>query len=261
MSFILDALKKSDMQARQAELPSIHSSHAASNRQQHRPGWQYALFGGAVAGLVLAATFLLLPGKTNDQLQSSAVTQPEPVAAPVLPATAENTTAPALHNPASNAVSEPTPATAPVVADSAPLTASSEILPSEIPAQASPKANIQPAGLQGNQQPAPSTPQAEAPAALALPDFAPQKKAPPPLKNKLPLNVQQAIPSIEISGHIFDERPAARMVFINGHIQREGDTISPGLRLVAITPSGVEMSFRDTPFRIDLFANRVRSGN
>ncbi len=233
MSFILDALKKSDMQARQGELPSIHSSHSKSNGYQHRRGWQYALFSGAVAGLVLAASFLLLPDRTNVQPQTPAAIQPE------------SDKTPALQNQPSNAVSEPAPGTAPMVKTSPHMTENSEIRPSENQAASS----VQP------------PPQTEEPAALALPDFAPQGNLPPPLKSKLPLNLQQAMPPIDISGHIFDERPAARMVFINGHIQREGDTISPRLRLVVITPSGVEMSFHNTLFRIDLFANRVPRGN
>ena len=83
----------------------------------------------------------------------------------------------------------------------------------------------------------------------------------PPLRSKLSLEIQQALPAIDISGHIYDDRPAARMVFINGHIQHEGDMISPGLKLLAITPAGVELSFRDTRFRIDLFAKQARSNH
>jgi general secretion pathway protein B len=261
MSFILDALKKSDMQARQGELPTIHSSHAASNRQQHRPGWQYALLGGTAAGLVIAAIFLTLPDKTNDQLQTSTITQPEPIAPPAMPATDSNAPPPAMQKPASSTISEPASASASIAEDSVPIAEDTQTMASETQVESTPQPTSHPVTPKGDRSPPLPNRQEVKPATLALPDFKPQNKTPPPLKGKLPIELQQALPPIDISGHIFAEQPAARMVFINGHIQHEGDSISPGLRLVAITPSGVEMSFRDTPFRIDLFANRVRNKN
>jgi len=88
-----------------------------------------------------------------------------------------------------------------------------------------------------------------------MPDVHPTPSI-PPLLGKLPVSVQQSLPKIDIAGHIYDDRPSVRMVFINGQIRREGDSIAPNLRLMAITPDGVQFSYRDTPFRIELFGNR-----
>ncbi|MDQ6965698.1 MAG: general secretion pathway protein GspB, partial [Mariprofundaceae bacterium] len=77
----------------------------------------------------------------------------------------------------------------------------------------------------------------------------------------LPVAVQESLPAIDVSGHIYDARPVARMVFINGNIHREGDMIAGNLQLLGITPNGVELSFRNTPFRMELFAMPKQGGN
>jgi len=253
MSFILDALKKSDMQARQGELPSIHSSHAGDSFQVGRPRWQYALFGSAAAILVLGSAYVLLPAGSDSQPPASA-----PVNTPSVSATM-----PGMQAANQAAISEA------VVNQATP--------PLERAAEKTPVAGATPPAVSVSTSAASMPPIEQVSARPALaPEIPPtainlpepnmgtnnvEPNSPPPLRNRLPVSVQQSLPPIEVSGHIYDEQARVRMVFINGHIQREGDTISPGLRLVAITPSGVEMSFRDTSFRINLFANRVRSKN
>lgn len=259
MSYILDALKKSEMQARQGELPSIHSSHTLPGHASRRPGWHYVLSGIAAACVLFALAGILLPSATDKTLPTvlpasdvqtgkvQAVTQQ---AAPAAPATASSLPVTGTRIPGPQLQTNP-PATTPEAA----TTVTQETLappPQEEPAQA---ASITPTSG--------ALVQAEKPAALPMPDFQPAQSAalPAPLRSKLPVSVQEALPPIDISGHIYDDKPSARMVFINGHIQREGDMLASGLQLLSITARGVELSFRDTPFRIELFPVPAQRGN
>ncbi len=40
------------------------------------------------------------------------------------------------------------------------------------------------------------------------------------------------------------------MVFVNGEKFREGDELAPGLRLDAITPNAIVLSFKNTQFQV-----------
>jgi len=69
----------------------------------------------------------------------------------------------------------------------------------------------------------------------------------------LPVSVQQSLPSINIEGHIYDDHPAKRMVIINGNIHREKQAIGNGLRLEEITPDGVILSYQGNVFHMGVF--------
>jgi len=71
--------------------------------------------------------------------------------------------------------------------------------------------------------------------------------------NELPVSLQQSLPTINIEGHIYDESPLARMVIINGKIRRELQTVGSGLTLQEITPDGVILVYRGTPFHMGIF--------
>lgn len=79
-----------------------------------------------------------------------------------------------------------------------------------------------------------------------------QESAPPPVPHfrELPFDVQQSLPAISYSVHLYSAEPAHRMVKIDGRVRREGDTVKPGLVLKEITPSGAIFSFRDKVFRV-----------
>lgn len=74
-----------------------------------------------------------------------------------------------------------------------------------------------------------------------------------PLLEDLPLTAQAAIPEMKFSGHVYSPTPVLRMIMINTSIVREGDMITPEVRLQEITENGLLMTFKTTIFRIDLF--------
>jgi len=96
-------------------------------------------------------------------------------------------------------------------------------------------------------------------AATQLPDmpekniqYSPADSDIPSLKD-LPVSVQQSLPPINIEGHIYDDNPAERMVIINGKIRREKQSIGTMLMLEEITPNGVILSYQGHVFHMGVF--------
>jgi general secretion pathway protein B len=71
--------------------------------------------------------------------------------------------------------------------------------------------------------------------------------------NQLPPSVQADVGKMKFAGHVYSEDTVGRMIMINNKILREGDTIDTEFRLQEITKSGVVLVYKSTPFRIDLF--------
>jgi len=74
-----------------------------------------------------------------------------------------------------------------------------------------------------------------------------------PSLNELTMQEQRSIPAIKIEGHIYDVEPAARMVIINGKVRKEKHTIASGLLLQEITPDGVIMNYQGRIFHMGIF--------
>lgn len=65
---------------------------------------------------------------------------------------------------------------------------------------------------------------------------------------ELPLAVRQSLPTLNMLVHVYSEAPADRFVLINGTRYREGDELSSGVRLAEIRPEGALVDFRDYRF-------------
>ena len=74
-----------------------------------------------------------------------------------------------------------------------------------------------------------------------------------PLLQELPFATQAAIPDLKFSGHVYSADPDLRMVMVNTAIVREGEMISPDIRLVEIIDNGLVLEYRQTRFRVELF--------
>ncbi|OGW41258.1 MAG: hypothetical protein A2Y97_07105 [Nitrospirae bacterium RBG_13_39_12] len=68
----------------------------------------------------------------------------------------------------------------------------------------------------------------------------------------LPSSVKQGLPDFTISSLVYSNDPSSRMVRINGQLLREGQNFAEGLKLLEIIPDGVILSSRDFRFRIGL---------
>lgn len=66
---------------------------------------------------------------------------------------------------------------------------------------------------------------------------------------ELPMAFQRRVPSLIFSSHIYASDPSARRVMINDQYLRPGEQFS-GIRVDRITPEGVELSFNGQRFRV-----------
>ncbi len=81
---------------------------------------------------------------------------------------------------------------------------------------------------------------------------------PPPDRNRLyllhelPAEVRQRLPDLSISVFIYADEPDGRMVRMNGVTLKEGQQEASGLKLEEIVPDGVIFNFLDYRFRVRL---------
>lgn len=69
---------------------------------------------------------------------------------------------------------------------------------------------------------------------------------------ELPSSVQQGLPNLSITTHLYSDDPSSRMIRMNGEIIREGQDLSPGLKLVEITSDGVILKYQNYRFHVGL---------
>ena len=204
MSFILDALRKSEHERQRHAGPSIAEMPVA------RPaaGMPVALIAvGALLAINLAVVLYFLLGDDAPGAGIEEPAGPSPVAAVPAPA-ARSLPAMAVPAPAARerrplaveAAQEPE-------ASSAPPPAPDPLLVPELPALTPPRPVAQPA------------------------DGAPRI-------DTLPPQATAGLPELNLDLHIYANDPAQRAAFINGRRYREGDMLPEGLTVETITPEG-----------------------
>lgn len=70
----------------------------------------------------------------------------------------------------------------------------------------------------------------------------------PPHKLRLPREVEERLPASLMTGHIYDKEPAKRFVLINARKLREGEQTRQGIFVEEILPSGVVLSYEGHRF-------------
>ena len=71
---------------------------------------------------------------------------------------------------------------------------------------------------------------------------------------QLPDAVRQQLPDIHIDAHLFyKDRPSSRFASINGKIMREGNMLSSNLKVAEISPEGVVFSYQKYLFYVPVF--------
>lgn len=105
---------------------------------------------------------------------------------------------------------------------------------------------------------APLLPQPADQPIVAIPEPAPVVKPKPDIVElwELPDNVQQQIPPMTFSFHVFSDNPERRTIIINNRRVKQGDTVVAGLVLEAITERGVVFDWQgDYRFSINVVEN------
>ena len=231
MSFILDALKKSETERQRADAPALYEMKMAPPRRGMAV-WLMVLAGLLVVNVIVLSVVLLRG--THGTGQSDAGTVAAPPAAP--PAAA-----PATTYPNAPAATSPPPVSAPVSA----------------PGNATPAA---PAA-------APDNASAASVSSADAADDAPAIEPPRSVANassgagnggsgngEVPTYAQAAsvpganLPELKLDLHAYATNPADRFVFLNMTKLREGQSTPSGVRVESITPDGAVLSWQGSRF-------------
>jgi len=231
MSYILDALRKSQQARQPGTAPRTGAVH---NVSQTLPvsGWWLAL--GVVLLLGILAAVLLFWRGTVANL-------PDP---PAVPVTGEPVATAPVSAPAPVALEKPVAVPESPARKTAPVTDLAEQARLPAPPPPPPKkiavtrAEIKPAV---NRRPE-TIKTATAPAVPLVMDDTPLQQ--------MPQDFQRALPALAVTIHVYSHDASQRILFINNREYRKGSQIDGGIRVEDIVPDGAVLSFRGERFKL-----------
>lgn len=238
MSFILDALRKSDAERQRAVTPGLSDVRYAARRQR-RNIWLPIL----VAVLAANAVFLGMQWRGRDATPAGAPPAVAPAVAPELAATTR-------------------PTAAPPAADIRPLAREAEFgepLPEpEVENEFAAPAGPVPAPVVAEAAAGPAAGLIPAPTPTPTPAPAPSPATPSRIVagNDLPTAEELIgsgalnIPLLNLDLHVYSATPASRLVVINARKYKEGNQLSEGPVVESITTDGVVLSNQGRRFTL-----------
>lgn len=230
MSFILDALRKSENERRQQAAPALAAAPQPAPVEK-RNIWIPILSGVLAANVLLVGYFVMTRGDSDDEIN----------------ATADNTEVRSLRK---ESIVEPVP----------------EPLPEQRPAADLEFAAPEPVVAAINPAPVPPIPVVPFdPTPVAPSPLREAAAMPEPTIESEPAAVQDGLPSLSqvrssgqvsigelrVDMHVYAGDPAKRFVFMNMKKYREGDQLDEGPLIESITPDGVVLQQGITRFRVD----------
>ena len=234
MSFILDALKKSESDRQRQSGPSLFEVKVAPPRRT-LPVWAVVVAALLLINVIVISWMLLRhPAAQQSATPASAATAP-PLATRQAQQTAR---APSeSQSPAAAGVAAAPPATSRAMPPAVPPAAATAAAPVTRSTEQS-ASRATPGGAGG--EPSDTAPAVE-PAASA-----------PGGAGDLPLYQQivssAGLPDLHLDLHVFATRPQDRFVMVNMHRLGEGDSLPNGVQVEAIRPDGVVLSYHGTRF-------------
>jgi general secretion pathway protein B len=231
MSFILDALKKSESDRQRQSGPALFEVKVAPPRTG-LPLWAVAVAALLVVNLAIVMWMLWRhpAARTAEAgMADTSAAAPAPRLAPPLPASAtqERPQAAAATTPAPPPVSLPAPAAFPPAA--APVLRPSAGGAAENPDDYAPAAEPAAAPLLGNRVRRDTVDGV-------------------PLYQDVAATPGARIPQLRLDLHVFAPHPQERFVMINMHKLREGDSLPEGVHVDSITPEGAVLSYSGSRF-------------
>lgn len=262
MSYILDALRRAQSERERGSVPGLHSQSLGSGMPASEPAPSRAWL--VWLGVVLLAAALLWQGLSDDASPEAtkSANSSAPRTSPSQPAsTSVVNTLPAASpsGPESAATGIPTAAPAQPAevtklqtpANAAPLSAA----PAKRPAAAGNAAAPAPASAAPQIPPAPTATTAAQPAASAQAASAQAastiRPPEPTLAQGLPSGLRGQLPELKITGAVYAQDRAQRMLLVNNQLMREGDKVRPDLTLERIELKGAVFNYQGTRFRLN----------
>jgi general secretion pathway protein B len=232
MSFILDALKKSEIERQRQSTPGLMDTPTALPRGR-LPLWAICLGALLVINVVVLSVVLI-----RNRTPSASASASAPAAAPAAASARHDTVAAVAQKPAADEHFSPLnrePVYAPEIA----------LPPSEESATSKGAAAELPAN---------SLAQRAAPRAFHRPDPVLVDEEPQdnnevlPSINELNLTGSQALPELHLDVHVYATKPADRFVYINMRKYHEGNTLQEGPVLERIRRDGVVLNYQGLRF-------------
>lgn len=261
MSYILEALKKSDQQRQQGAAPTLTSVQLPVEEMPERTfPWLVALTAVVFVGGILVGW--LQPWKGE---QPAALQPAEDQQGVQAPQTSSASAAPVVNAPpdvrtdlARNQAQIPAPKPLPV----APLTAApapQAVQPKQMPAAVLEDlpASAVAAPVVAAPQPVATTAAKPARPAAVTAERSPAAIVKAPAiteqnvmtKAELPAAIQQELPTMSVSLHAYSGKASNRLVGINDKLLQEGDALAPGLVLEEITRKDMIFTYKGYRFR------------
>ena len=239
MSFILDALKKSESDRQRQSGPALFEVKVAPPRHA-LPAWAAAIAVLFVVNLAVVAWLLVR--------HAAAPAAPPPAQ---VPAHSEAGTAPAAPAAAPPVSNPPAPAPSQSPSTGTPLPRSVATVPAPAPAQvAAPglaEARPAAAAAEPTSNPDDFAPAAEPPASGSRGRVKRGTDAGVPLYAQLTATPGTQLPQLRLDLHAYAERAENRWVLINMHKLHEGESLE-GVRVEHITPDGAVLSYQGSQF-------------
>ena len=250
MSYILDALRKSETERRQGRIPDLGQQVQLIHKPRKKsiPVLVWVALGLVLNAAVLAWIFWPQgrPASPTDQtIPSTGVAAPEPTVEPVIvdgepeplrqASAPERVQSPPTSDTLEDAIEIPTPGAN-----------------TESPMDAV----VETDDADGPERPTVIVPRPRAPSAInpSEPEGATARTAPHLVE--LPLSFQKRVPDLIFNSHIYASAPSARRVMINDNYLRPGESFS-GITVERITEEGVELSMDGRRFRVGVVRNWV----
>lgn len=221
MSYILDALKKSEQERGHGNIPDVQTVHTSSlnYRSEKKAYWPYILIAAVLLNLLAIVYFIVdkdQPAEIADtSQQKNVVAHVTPEDRPVVEkiTETENVTTISSDDTKKKALEKPSP--------------EPEEKTIAIKKQAASKTEKTAASPEKHttNQPAP------------IIDF-----------YDLPESIKHDLPSIVISAHVYSTNPMQRSIVINNNFLEEGEYVLDGLILYEITPDGAIFNYQGTLF-------------
>jgi general secretion pathway protein B len=237
MSFILDALKKSETERQRQSVPGLMDTRLTSRRNR-LPIWAVALGILLVANVIVLAVMLI---RSNSAPRTAAITA-TPASTPHTAAADAGISAAADHfspmdpNPA-NSVYAPEIPVAPAATTAQPSdNAAPPPRPAVVPRLIDELKTL-PAHNVRRADPVLTDEDAKADSDEVLPTI-----------NELNLSGSQTLPELHLDVHVYGNQPAERFVFINMRKYHEGTTLQEGPTVEHIRRDGVILSYHGLRF-------------
>lgn len=222
MSYILDALKKSEQERGHGNIPDVQTVHSSSlnYRSEKKTYWPYFLIVAVLLNL-LAIVYFIFNRENPPEIEAETAQSTE---------TADTVNASSI---AADTTEPPKISAAAVIEDNKD-TATEEVIVK--PATTSVEKKIQKPikkAETGNTDTGDQTISGR----TDIIEF-----------YELPESIKQELPAIIISAHIYSTNPAQRSIVINNNFMEEGDYVLDGLILYEITPNGAIFNYQGTLF-------------